>query len=387
VFGLWEALRRASSPVALIDALAAGDLSQASLIMPAKAAFVLPVWISLVNSDRDWVHRIAAIVLSGGDHLLLSEAEPQFTVTPYGAAFVFAAALIWDRLDQVIASVCGETRADEDVSISASARCAVFAACQADANAAHDPMVRFVCGLNALPADSNWDDLNHISLAAFRERLASALYSSGRAKGRFLAVERVTCRDKAMILLRDITHDAWLLLTPSDRFIEGFEVIQRALPVPIEAVVAPGDLHPTLQALHLPIFFPDVKPLSQDAAESLARFQRRSKPAQGEIAHYERGIAAFPPSVGAEHAAALITLAHAVIRAFAHRLNGFEWSTVAYLNERFLDGISKVVNSGTWIEVTLPHSPLEIVLRMAGLDHHTFAPDWLEATTIQLRLP
>jgi hypothetical protein len=83
---------------------------------------------------------------------------------------------------------------------------------------------------------------------------------------------------------------------------------------------------------------------------------------------------------------AVALLARAVARAFASRLMGFEWSSLPYLTERFLSGLSAVTINASAIEVQLPQLPLNMILSMAGIDGEQFTLPWLDGVQISVRL-
>ncbi len=78
--------------------------------------------------------------------------------------------------------------------------------------------------------------------------------------------------------------------------------------------------------------------------------------------------------------------ARAALRGFAARLIGFEWSSAAYLRERFLTGMSIAELTPGAIDLRLAESPLKIIMQMAGIDGETLALPWLPDTLIRLRL-
>ena len=79
-------------------------------------------------------------------------------------------------------------------------------------------------------------------------------------------------------------------------------------------------------------------------------------------------------------------IARAVLRAFARRLIGFDQSSGQYLYDNFLAGTSTIFMQQDLLEVSLPCSPLHIILRMAGVDGQTYRIPWLDNTQVTLTL-
>jgi len=81
-------------------------------------------------------------------------------------------------------------------------------------------------------------------------------------------------------------------------------------------------------------------------------------------------------------------IARAVMRRFARTLSGFAESGIAYLAGNFLlgSGTLEVGADEEW-RAELPHSPLAIVLRMAGTHERVLSPSWYEGRRIILTLP
>jgi hypothetical protein len=128
------------------------------------------------------------------------------------------------------------------------------------------------------------------------------------------------------------------------------------------------------------------QPLLLDAADeprmtqadrlAVARFLARRKPADAELGHYL--------VAGDDPAAALV--ARAAVRGLAARLSGLAWSSAGHLRDNVLAGSATVRDVGPEIEVTLARRPLDIVLRLAGIDGCEFSVPWLAGRTVTVRL-
>ena len=76
-----------------------------------------------------------------------------------------------------------------------------------------------------------------------------------------------------------------------------------------------------------------------------------------------------------------------VLKAFGARLLGFGSSSVPHLWENALAGLTLVRVRGDVVEVELPRVPLDVVLRLSGVDGRTYTVPWLPDLEIRLRLP
>jgi hypothetical protein len=109
---------------------------------------------------------------------------------------------------------------------------------------------------------------------------------------------------------------------------------------------------------------------------AVARFLARRKPADAELGHYL--------VAGDDPAAALV--ARAAARGLAARLSGLAWSSARHLRDNVLAGSGTVSGVAGEIEIHLSPRPLDIVLRLAGIDGCEFAAPWLPGRTVTIRL-
>jgi hypothetical protein len=90
---------------------------------------------------------------------------------------------------------------------------------------------------------------------------------------------------------------------------------------------------------------------------------------------------------GAAADIALLPLAAATLRGFAARLLGFATAGAPFLYDNFLAGTAVLAPLDGEIAVELPRVPLDVVLRMAGVDRQTFTVPWLDDAVVTLSLP
>lgn len=79
-------------------------------------------------------------------------------------------------------------------------------------------------------------------------------------------------------------------------------------------------------------------------------------------------------------------IAHQAMAAFASRLFGFAGSSEEFLYANFCEGRGAICETDDAIVVELPPVPLEVVLRLAGIDGRRFTVPWIPDRTIELRL-
>ncbi len=321
----------------------------ADLAAPVRAA--LTSLIALADGDQDWLTEVVGTVTANAP--AAHPATARTLPTAYGGAVLLLAALHADGLDRALEAV--------DPAHAALLRCLVLAEGLGDLGALDDPVVHLIAGLNATPTADDLADLNQLDAEVLLSALIERLHEAGRASGRGLQVDRIDYRDQPFALLRDLDADAWLCALPLDRLSAALSAVQALTGAPAYQHgidEPPPELH-----------------------DLIARFETRAKPAAGDLD-------AFPPLTALDPPLDLaVTLfARAALRAFAARLIGFEWSSAAYLRERFLSGVSVVELTPGVIDVRLAESPLKIILQMAGVDGETLVLPWLPDTLIRLRL-
>lgn len=124
-------------------------------------------------------------------------------------------------------------------------------------------------------------------------------------------------------------------------------------------------------------------------AELAPRLGRPGAPLAMERVAAEAARCAFLPAplLGDPPWARALGLASAaVLRSFATRLGGFADSSIAYLRRNVLSAPGRVEVLPDRMRVWLDACPLQVVLRMAGLDEPAVAP-WLKGRHIESRFP
>jgi hypothetical protein len=87
----------------------------------------------------------------------------------------------------------------------------------------------------------------------------------------------------------------------------------------------------------------------------------------------------------AEWDATLAIVSATVLRTFAARLGAFADSSPAYLCHNFLQSQATIELSSHQLIVRFITCPLQMILRMAGFDHHTWNVPWLENRQLTLQ--
>lgn len=206
-----------------------------------------------------------------------------------------------------------------------------------------DPAVTLAAGVDEAvgPEDGPEPALERTTRA-----LVTALIDDGRIDLRRVAVERAGVGGGAVWIAREVTSDAWLACLP--------EADDDGQP-PVDAV----------RALIEPAVGRPVEVVGPTGADVTADVE------------WLLGSAA---RAGLEAAGA--AMAREGVRHLARRLMGFERSSLAYLNDRFLTPGGVVTDDGESILVELAAPPLQVVLTMAGLDGIGYRVPWLDRSVV-----
>jgi hypothetical protein len=292
----------------------------------------------------------------------------------------------------------------------------------------HDPMLSFAAGLAEAPSieaiqhysQSITEKMNLSCLRLLVERLARFNYIDGRCLYAEL-VDTSSPGDK-ILLLRDMLYDNWVYATSisrdddaiQDALIRGLAWVQEATNVPIEYVVfAPGWSldQDVLSQKHIQVVWTEQAPssfphllemsdteepvtvwtteqqaLSEHVSTLLKRYLKRVRPATRDLAYLTLTDCKQPLIKNRDLDLTWSLVAHALLKTFARRLIGFDWSSLEYLYHNFLAGTSMVQLQHDLVEVQLPCSPLHLVLRMAGMDGQTYTLPWQDDAQIMLVL-
>lgn len=122
----------------------------------------------------------------------------------------------------------------------------------------------------------------------------------------------------------------------------------------------------------------------QHAGGPIARTPWAGEPVmQRDITYlFARHLAEIPEPVQATFA----VLARRLMTHFARRLHGFESSSVPYLMTNFIAGPSTIEVNETFVHVTLPRTPLQMVLRLYGAGEVAAVP-WLHNRRLSFAFP
>lgn len=176
------------------------------------------------------------------------------------------------------------------------------------------------------------------------------------------------------LMIRDVTTDEWLFASEAARNADGARAsLGEGLSL-VDEAAGPA------RALFL------GKPGAEDVGTFtdfpggiLRRYIRHARPAAADLAHFT--LCSGPGDL------VWTLIARSTLRLFAARLRGFEWSGAAYLAEKLLALPALVRIDGRRVDVRLTSCPLDVVLRMAGLDGRSWRVPWLDDLEVAVHLP
>lgn len=381
----------------IVDGDLAGAMAQVRVHGMTTGLELLPLLIQLPESV---LRETAALARAEAFSPDSRRALPQTILTAFGGGFLLLPSVVDLRLADLF----------ENAPYPASLlRYHLFRAAlgpRGRAEADSDAGLLMTSGLDAAPTTNGLRDEPECDRLLIG-RLADRLFASGRAANRILSAEIID----RVLLLRDVETNYWVfadagshLSTPDDQaaavgkaldIVERYAGAQTAylltrLPVILDRPGthvlfhdrAPSDFQPVVLgdaatgAATLWTAQPDVCPAQVRGA--LARFVAASRPPVDDLDYLT------DPRLESAGLGIAVT-ARAALRAFAGRLPGFDWSSAAYLHRNFFEGLSTLHVSRGRIDVHLPHSPLEFLLHLAGVDGETFTVPWLPGTEITLR--
>jgi hypothetical protein len=444
LLALATVLQQMAAPTALIASLATGDLHRAaSLARQAGLSGYLKnlrFFQQVASGDGKWLARVARTIAKpsssppprggrGGVRL----PAAQKLATRFGGIFLLLPSLLELGLPELTEPILRSKL--DGVERAQAARYLVAVKCFGRARAreaAHDPVLNLAVGLDGPPPAEATSASSRSTAAALDQagqaRLVERLARLGRLEGRRLSAELVAAPSsgKAVLLVRDVAHDAWVYTAPAgadgdeaqaalDR---GLAVVRAAVETPLEALLLGPEIGgrldldalarggtrftwlaraqlPGLAPLHVgrssdgePLTLWTAEPEGIPGAmqEALARYLARARPAAQELAYLSL----------ADHDLALVAdlrsdltwslVANAVLKGLARRLLGFHWSSAEYLYQNFLGGTGLVQIEDHHIEVQLPSCPLQVVLRIAGVNGQTYTVPWLDEAEVRLSL-
>jgi hypothetical protein len=328
--------------------------------------------LSLANSpaldqsqrQEDWLARAVAIVApQAAAKVAGGRGVTEFT--PYGALFLLLPSMIDLGLHQTLATALNS--AEIERTTAAIWRAWLGCKClgrERWAQARQSALVWQVMGLDGPPDEQQWQAAGEAATPALREQWRQTLLATLQRQGKLgrhtLALEKVATESypQEVWLVRDMLYDYWLLATTT----------------PPETA--------TLEAEAPGAYF--WRPTINDEPDdpSVAPFLRQGKAAAPLLDYL-----ALTPALPLELELSLSVAAAAVLRSFARRLPGFNWSGFDHLYRNFLAGESRIRFTTSEVLVELPRSPLHSILRMAGFDGHQYTVPWLDERTVVLQLP
>jgi hypothetical protein len=426
VLSFAEALHQINAPMALVRLLAAGQMRAA--IKLARSAGVsehiesLPLLAQVAAGNEAWLTQVAWTIRSTAGEApgsLSAASATHVRATPFAGIFLLLPSIANLDLPRVFAAASSSV---PDVAMSARVLGYVLALkCLGRPlvrEALYDPALHLAAGLDDPPTSEDCLRVTGAANADGHERYLRALlghlFDQGRVAGRWLAGELVTTPSGAeALLLRDIEHDTWVYADAagdSDRtkaaLEQGVYLVQTATGVSIEFLLVGTSLRDRLD-LNTPGAWADrvivldtdlghgMPSLAASAGEAtvpeelrlaLARHRARARPPSAELTYLSLADLVPPVCASVSFDLAWSVIAHAVLRDFAGRLMGFSSSSAEYLYANFLAGTGSIRLERDHIDVQLPHSPLHLILRMAGVDGRTYPHPWLSGTQVTLWL-
>ncbi len=440
LLGFAEILRRVEDSTLLLERLSRGNLRGAIELARRRGVTghleCLPFLQQLAASDGDWLTRLAQTVNPAVR--ASKQAEAKNLAEAFGSSFgsIFLLLPSWFDLGmhEIIAAA---PYADlEGLDKAQALRWLLALKCLGRTRAGeavYDSALSFAAGFDARPS---CDDLQRFSAAATAEMNQAALRLlierltwRGRIEGRCVCAELVTqTAGGEILLLRDMAHDDWFYATSINEEIsaalnEGLAMLRETVGVPLECLLLQPGLETRLDIAALAswqaqlvwrepdpsrgllpvrlnqtpedemtVWIEPAATMPEDRRAILLRYLARARPAASELDYFSL-IELNPPIVTNTHFDLTWSLmARAVLKKFAHRLLGFGWSSAEHLYQNFLAGqslvrIEKGRDEKDQIAVQLPHAPLHLILRMAGVDGQTCTIPWLNEARVTLSLP
>jgi hypothetical protein len=441
LLGLAEILRHVAEPNALIARLTTGDLHGAIQLARSVGLTMhletLPFFRQIAAGDGDWIARVARTVspttAARAGIKDKTRATTRTLSTPFGGIFLLLPSLIdLDLPDLIEAAAYAHPQGMGKAQVLhylLSLRCLG----QPRAiEAVHDPALHLAAGLDEPPSIETLQRLSESATMVMDQTglrlLVERVARRGRAEGRCLCAELVTAESSSheVLLLRDMTRDAWVYTAcVSDEAVEieaaldqGLTVIRETVEAPLECLLlgpslarcldvealvgnevqivwmdadnaqgrAPLDLGQSCDGRPMIVWTAEPDVLPGELRATLARYLTRAKPAAQELAYLSLANLTPPVTTYSHFDLTWSLVAHAVLKAFASRLMGFEWSSAEFLYHNFLAGTSTLRIDGERIDVELPRSPLHVILRMAGVDGQTYTVPWLSNAQVTLSL-
>jgi hypothetical protein len=420
VFELLESLPGLTEPGGFEYYVSRGDIASASLLLPESVRSRLLAF----ESDPGLLHRLFESTQQSQAPGASVDSQELAFVTPFGAAFLLLR--VWGALeleDLVQADGC---TVPEGWDRAATFRFITILKCMGRARleeAMADRGLRLAAGFEkaCTMADLRW----WLGVAGDHSGLLCQyifkLHEFGHIKGSFMRVEAVERRDHSVFVVQDLETGFWVYagivrrddLSPARPVAQALAQIEQATGERVLCLVvgeasdaaflreldraanttvlwerpsAPGECHEirwrgrdgecvfwSRELVELPAGFTSVRAWPARRARLLA-----------DLDYYDLGDKTAMLSHPSNLAWSLI--ASGVMKSFARRLMGFDDSSAEYLYANFFAGTSAVTMQPEKLEVRLPRVPLDVVLRLSGLDGQSFPQPGHPERMIELQL-
>jgi hypothetical protein len=389
------------------------DVSDAQPESRDTLAFLLRV----SGGDPDWARKAAEILIgqaaANSDGITSETFSAQSFQTSFGGIFLLAQSFLDCHIEECIeaAAVANEERK----AVGNLLRLLLAVRCLGRPRALEaiqDPALGAFAGVSRIPQQFEALILG-AELQSPALELLNVLERQGVVSGECLLAEMLPlpfCDCDAMILA-ELPSNEWIYACPVDHdrgdtwvaVREGVRWVGQSIAQPVQSVF----LGPTLLASA--DCFPLAEDLRTDGVEQVAPFQEIrdglprmgarelagnrirlancQPPSKQELSYFVLRNAAFGWQWSPSFELACTLLARAVLRNLARKLIGFEASSPEYLFRNFLTGPSSVLLSARTIEVHMPESPLQVVLRLSGLYGTPVVIPWLEDRELCLLAP
>lgn len=274
---------------------------------------------------------------------------------------------------------------------------------------ADDPALRLFSGFEGSSFRQAFEnaDFSELNLGGARSVLLQNLLGRVESHIPILYAELVSSPiDTLTFILRDLTHDEWLDVTPlSPSGLEARAVVESSLRRVSDLCrlncpdlflsdslfslmhqsATKGDLSRFAQPHRIDDSTKEQLMRLLGLSRSQLAFRLSSTQQQLPFFSLAGNGAGF--ALDASLDSTFTLLSRAALRRLARKLFGFESSSAEHLYQNFLSGVSEIRCVDQHLEVRLPSSPLSVVLHMAGLQKQKYAPSWLKGTEVWLLPP
>ncbi|MEW5868195.1 MAG: hypothetical protein AB1894_02895 [Chloroflexota bacterium] len=408
----------------LLAAVAQGDWRARELILPEESGLEesLDFLRGVAGEDAGLARRALQVALEVPVASVVTQA-PSALASNFVSVLLCAAAMIDLDLPGILARLFYPDQ--PDFPSETALRVVTLMKCMGAENARDalaDSVFRLLVGAEQIPEPENWPSLDAPDVHQQAMRLLAARQVElGLAGARCLLATVEKDPHGPVLLLRDVESDLWLyawqLEPPVDdaalasALRSALALLDTALGRPVECL-ALGEGFPAGERLTDLAFSgcliwlqaaPGLQPLRLSGRNGagfdiwlrpkdalpvalhvpLGAALARLRPAGPDLDFYSlAGVVPLTPQADLTWSLA----SHTVHRCVAARFPGFAGSSAGYLYRNFLVGRGRLVRLGGSFYARLPHSPLEIVMRMAGIDGQRLELPWLDGILVFLEL-